>query len=127
VPCPLLGGFFNSLHLLLNLVHSHDYISSLYAQTHGKQIKTFKEWSNTKYSRLIEDVIGYANYVNEEWKDKSEEITPSPEVTLNVGPAQLPLLPPAVKGPRGWEVSQRAQEIIRAYFTKHYRKPLVFL
>ena len=69
-------------------------------------------------------MIGYANYVDKQRKDESDEgasSTPEP-INFEKGPGGLPLLPSEVKGVRGMEVAKNAKEIIRAYFLRHYRK-----
>src|SRR5258705_298941 len=104
--------------------NSHDYIADLHAQSHGKKFKTFKEWNSQVYSRIVQDMIGYANYVDKQRKDESDEgaaSTPEP-INFEKGPGGLPLLPSEVKGVRGMEVAKNAKEIIRAYFLRHYRK-----
>ena len=68
-------------------------------------------------------MIGYANYVDKQRKEDSEEHGSHPEpIHFDKGPGGLPLLPLEVKGVRGMEVAKHAQEIIRAYFLKHYHK-----
>jgi hypothetical protein len=102
--------------------YSHDYIANIHLKSHGKKFKTFREWNSKGYDRLINDVIGYADYVAAERQDTGEpEVKPTP-VTLNSGAGLLPLLPPAVNGVRGTEIARQAQEIVRAYFLRHYRE-----
>jgi hypothetical protein len=82
-------------------------------------------------------MIGYANYVDKQRKDDPEldSDSPSEPVTFEQGPGGLPLLPAEAKGIRGSETAKGAQEVIRAYFSRHYRKvctlkilmPLTFL
>lgn len=97
----------------------------MHAKTHGKKFKTFKEWNSDGYDRLIQDVIGYANYVDKERKEDAEPNSasnaPDP-VNFLKGPGGLPLLPLEVKGVRGSELAKHAREIIRAYFLRHYRR-----
>ena len=84
----------------------------------------FKEWKGDGYGQLVQDMIGYANYVDEQRREISDGDvgqTPSP-VNFESGPGNLPLLPPEAKGVKGVEVSKNAQEIIRAYYLRHYRK-----
>ena len=38
----------------------------------------------------------------------------------------LPLLPKELKGVRGGEVAKHATEVIRSYFTRHYRKSVTY-
>jgi hypothetical protein len=102
--------------------NSHDYIADIHLKSHGKKFKTFKEWNPKGYERIVEDLIGYADYVSNERKDGDEpEDKPCP-VTLTAGDGLLPLLPPPVSGVRGTEIAKQAQEIIRAYFLRHYRE-----
>ena len=101
---------------------SHDYIHELKFKKTGKKFKSFKEWNKDRWQHLIEDVIGYADYVEKVLNDKDE----SPgckvsEIVLDVGEDQLPILPEAIKGVRGSETADVAKRIIRAYFTRHYR------
>jgi hypothetical protein len=64
-------------------------------------------------------MIGYANYVDKQRKEDSEENGSHTEpIHFDKGPGGLPLLPLEVKGVRGMEVAKHAQEIIRAYFLK---------
>lgn len=70
----------------------------------------------------MEDLIGYADYVNAERKGDGDcDAKPAP-VTLIAGDGLLPLLPPPINGVRGTETAKQAQEIIRAYFLRHYRE-----
>ena len=39
----------------------------------------------------------------------------------------LPLLPKELKGVRGGEVAKHATEVIRSYFTRHYRKSVSYI
>jgi hypothetical protein len=81
-----------------------------------------KEWNPKGYQRIVEDLIGYADYVTTERQVEGDpEPRPAP-VTLNSGEGLLPLLPPPVNGVRGTEIAKHAQEIIRAYFLRHYRE-----
>ena len=67
-------------------------------------------------------MIGYVNYVDQQRKDEKEH-NPEPAVmNFERGPGDLPLLPVEVKGVRGTEIAKNAQEIIRAYFLRHYCK-----
>jgi hypothetical protein len=103
---------------------SHDYISNIHANNHGKKIKTFKEWNSQGYGRIVQEMIGYANYVDRQRKEEVEDDVPhiSEPVNFENGPGGLPLLPAEVKGVRGSETTKHAQEIIRSYFLRHYRK-----
>jgi hypothetical protein len=94
----------------------------MHAKSHGKKFKTFKEWNGQGYARIIQDMIGYANYVDQQRKDGASLDSEPVPVNFERGPGNLPLLPPEVKGVRGMEIAKNAQEIIRAYFLKHYRK-----
>ena len=110
---------------------SHDYISGLHSKATGKKIKTFKEWNAKGYARLIEDIIGYAQYVDQETKESSTDETGfGPEsnqfTNFEVGPGMLPLLPKELKGVRGGEVAKHATEVIRSYFTRHYHKSVTY-
>lgn len=109
--------------LLMNLLNSHDYIADLHSKSHGKKFKTFKEWNKDGYSRIVQDMIGYANYVDKQRKEDAEgdsSTIPEP-VIFEKGAGGLPLLPAEVKGARGAEIAKHAQEIIRGYFLRHYR------
>jgi hypothetical protein len=68
-------------------------------------------------------MIGYANYVDAERKsaEGSPRETPAP-VNFEKGPGDLPVLPAALKGARGVELAKQAQEIVRSYFLRHYRR-----
>ena len=90
----------------------------------GKKFKTFKEWNTKGYGRLVEDVIGYAQYVDQERTKESEDVSQETSGFVNYenGPGMLPLLLKELKGVRGVEVAKHANEIIRAYFLRHYRK-----
>ena len=95
----------------------------MHAKSHGKKFQTFKEWNRDGYSWIVQDMIGYANYVDKQRKEDVEGDTstiPEP-VTFEKGSGGLPLLPLEVKGVRGSEIAKHAQEIIRAYFLRHYR------
>ena len=110
------------MHQFLIIIPSHDYIADLHVKTHGKRFKTFKEWNGPAYQKLVQDMIGYANYVD---KERKHDDTPEPSsvpVIFERGPAMLPLLPEAVSGVRRTETAKQAQEIVRAYFLRHYRK-----
>jgi hypothetical protein len=68
-------------------------------------------------------MIGYANYVGDERKGtESTAREPTAPVNFEKGPGELPLLPAALKGARGVELAKQAQEIVRSYFLRHYRK-----
>jgi hypothetical protein len=67
-------------------------------------------------------MIGYANYVHEQRNDTSEPSQPTAPINFDSGPGSLPLLPAENKGVRGSEVAKHAQEVIRAYFLRHYRE-----
>lgn len=73
-------------------------------------------------------MIGYANYVDKQRKEEAEgdATSISEPVTFEKGPGGLPLLPLEVKGVRGSETAKHAQEIIRAYFLRHYRNISIF-
>jgi hypothetical protein len=89
----------------------------MHAKNHGKSFKTFKEWNVLGYGRIIQDMIGYANYVDKQRKEEAEEDpTISPPINFENRPGGLPLLPLEFKGVRGSEIAKHAQEIIRAYF-----------
>lgn len=108
---------------------SHDYIADIHAKNHGKKFKTFKEWNGEGYSRIVQDMIGYANYVDKQRKEEAvgDPSTISEPITFENGSGGLPLLPLEVKGVRGSEIAKHAQEIIRAYFLRHYRNISIFL
>ena len=90
-------------------------------------VKNSREWNSKGYERIIEDLIGYADYVDAERKDMGE-VAPKPTpITLNTGPGMLPLLPPPSKGVRGSETAKQGQEIVRAYFLRHYRESDTYL
>ena len=122
------GKILSHLGHLYRRLNSHDYIAEIHAKSHGKRFKTFKEWKGEAYGQLVQDMIGYANYVDEQRKDNQNgESDPSPSpVILERGEGNLPILPPETKGVKGTEVAKHAQEIIRAYFLRHYRKKLYF-
>lgn len=96
----------------------------MHFKTHGKKLKTFKEWNPQGYNRLVEDIIGYANYVKQQkMADPEPMAEPSPvAVVLDSGPGKLPLIPPLAQGVRSAEVAKHAKDIIWAYFTRHYRE-----
>ena len=107
-----------------DIMASHDYISDLHSKSHGNKFKTFKEWNAQGYSRIVQDMIGYANYVD---KQRREECVMDPEalpevINFEKGPGGLLLLPLEVKGLRGLETAKHAREIIRAFFLRHYRR-----
>jgi hypothetical protein len=107
---------------------SNDYVAELYAKSHGKKFKTFKEWNSQGYSRIVQEMIGYANYVHQEKQEETEDVISTPEpVNFKNGPGNLPLLPEAVNGVKGVEVAKQAKEIIRSYFLRHYRRFLQLL
>jgi hypothetical protein len=60
--------------------------------------------------------------VEEQRKETDDGAAIPAPVNFEPGPGLLPLLPVPVKGPRGTELAKQAQEIVRAYFTRHYRK-----
>jgi hypothetical protein len=106
---------------------SHDYVANIHLKNHGKSFKTFSEWSGVKYLPIIQHIVGYANYVDQQRKEESEpEMDDMEPINFDSGPGMLPLLPEAVHGVRGIEVGKDAQEIIRAYFLCHYRKPWAY-
>jgi hypothetical protein len=111
---------FDGHCVLINF--SNDIIAALHARNTGKEFKTFKEWNEKGYGRLVEEMIGYANYVHEQRNEDPESSQPAAPINFDSGPGSLPLLPPENKGIRGSEVAKHAQEIIRAYFLRHYRK-----
>ena len=49
-----------------------------------------------------------------------KEIGIEDSVLLMQGPGGLPLLPVAVKGVRGEEMSKLARKLVREYFLQHY-------
>ena len=72
----------------------------------------------------MQHMIEYANYIKEQ---RSEESSPSSDpksapVVFEAGAGELPLLPPPVHGARSEEIAKLAKELIRAYFTRHYRR-----
>jgi len=103
---------------------SHDYIADLHAQNHGKRFKSFPEWSGPKYQMFMQQMIDYANYLKEQRDEEPSKstVSTSPPVVFDAGPGDLPLLPPPVQGVRSEEIAKQAKEVIRAYFTRHYRK-----
>ena len=66
-------------------------------------------------------MIGYANYVDQERKETSNSDGIPIAINFESGPRGLPMLPAELKGVRGMEIAKNAQEIIRAYFLRHYR------
>jgi len=74
------------------------------------------------YDRLVADMMGYAQYIQEQKKTEVEQEISEINKPLNYknGPGMLPLLPPENKGVRGSEVAKTAREIIRSYFQRHY-------
>jgi uncharacterized short protein YbdD (DUF466 family) len=107
-------------------LNSHDYVAELHAKSHGKRFKTFKEWKGEGYSQIVQDMIGYANYVDKQRKknpNPDSDSAPAP-VMFETGPGKLLLLPPEAKGVKGIEIAKNAQEIICAYFLRHYCKIL---
>jgi len=111
-------GHFCLSYLISLISFSHDYIADLHAKSHSQRFKTFKEWNQQGYSRIVQDMIGYANYVDSQRKteaDPDASTTPEP-FTFENGPGGLPLLPMEVKGVRGSETAKHAQDIIRSYF-----------
>jgi len=117
------GGF--SIFLIFNLLTghlSHDYIADLYSKSSGKKIKTFKEFNSQGYTRLVQEMISYANYVDQERRNTADPAAVPTKVNFDNGPGNLPLLPSEVIGIKGVEVAQHAKEIIRSYFLRHYRK-----
>jgi hypothetical protein len=69
-------------------------------------------------------MIGYANYVDSQRKMEADADSSTPPEPFNFenGPGGLPLLPLEIKGVRGLETAKHAQDIIRSYFLRHYRK-----
>jgi len=67
-------------------------------------------------------MIGYANYVDQQWKEETDREPEPAVVNFERGLGDLPLLPMEVKGVRGIEITKNAREIIRAYFLRHYHK-----
>ena len=62
-----------------------------------------KEWNTQGYSRIVQNMIGYANYVDKQRKEEpamDSDDAPEP-VIFEKGPGGLPLLPMEVKGLRG--------------------------
>jgi uncharacterized short protein YbdD (DUF466 family) len=103
---------------------SHDYISAIHARTYGKSIKTFSEWSGSKFHPMVQQMVAYANYVDHQRKDSEADTVVMVEaINFDRGPGELPLLPEPVNGVRGLEIAKQAGEIIRAYFLRHYREP----
>lgn len=93
----------------------------MHFKTHGKKFKTFKKFNAQGYNRLVDDVIGYANYVKQQ-KMAAPEVKAeegSAPVVLECGAGQLPLIPSMVHRVCGAEVAKQAKEIIRAYFLRH--------
>ena len=99
---------------------SHDYISDFYLKKSGTKIKSFKDWNQGRWQTLIQDVIGYADYVDKAKSEKEEQLPASAPITLEAGLHNLPLLPEMKTGVRGVETADDAKKIIRAYFTRHY-------
>jgi hypothetical protein len=97
-------------------------VADLHAKSHGKRFKSFNQWNTQGYRRIVEDMIGYATYVENERKQEADPDSPPEPVIFESGPGGLPLLPSEVKGVRGLEIAKHAQEIIRAYFLRHYRE-----
>lgn len=90
---------------------------------HGQKFQSFRDWAGPKYTVFMEQIINYANYVKDQRSEekKEEEVVPAP-VLFNSGPGGLPLLPAPVHGARSTEIAKHAQEVIRAYFLRHYRE-----
>jgi hypothetical protein len=108
-------------HMDTHLPLSHDYIASMHAKSHGKMFQSFQEWMGKGWAGIVEYMVGYANYVDRQRKEESvPDVVPEP-VIFEKGPGDLPLLPPEVKGVKGMEIAKSAQEVIRAYFLRHYR------
>lgn len=109
---------------------SHDYVASLFAKKSGTKLKTFREWNEKGYQRIVGDMMGYAEYIQQEKSNdgdgrRSEEETP---MNYSNGPGMLPLLPKAVNGLKGREIAKHAKDIIRSYFQRHYSEsPLELL
>ena len=116
--------YFYAIPIHISQVYfSHDYIADLHAQGSGTKFKTFKEWNEKGYARLVEDLIGYAQYVDQERNAKADEdLSAADKINFENGPGMLPLIPMEVKGIRGGEVAKHANEVIRSYFSRHYRK-----
>ena len=38
----------------------------MHSKSTGKRFQTFKEWNEKGYQRIVEDMMGYAKYVNAE-------------------------------------------------------------
>lgn len=83
-------------------------------------MKTFREWNEKGYDRIVADMMGYAQYVQEQKEVEKEEKISDKELNYENGPGMLPLLPKMTKGLRGKEVAKTGKEIIRAYFQRHY-------
>jgi hypothetical protein len=73
---------------------------------------------------MMNHIVNYANYVAQQREEEQNvDATDSVEpINFERGPGMLPLLPGAVNGVRGIEVGKQAQEILRAYFLRHYRQ-----
>ena len=96
----------------------------MHSKSTGKRFQTFKEWNEKGYQRIVEDMMGYAKYVNaERTSAESVPVVPTP-ITFDTGLGMLPMLSPATKGARGVEITKQAQDIVRAYFNRHYREYL---
>jgi hypothetical protein len=106
------------------IFYSHDYISGFHAKTSGTKLKTFREWNLKGYDRIVADMMGYAQYIQEHKMNGEEKEVSAMNKPLNYenGPGMLPLLPAEIKGVRGSEVAKSAREIIRSYFQRHYSK-----
>ena len=103
-------------HPPINPLFSHDYILDMHSKSTGKRFQTFKEWNEKRYQRIVEDMMGYAKYVNAE-RTSAESVPVVPAlITFDTGLGMLPMLSPATKGARGVEIAKQAQDIVQAYF-----------
>jgi uncharacterized short protein YbdD (DUF466 family) len=68
------------------LLHcSHDYVADLHAKSNAKRFKRFKEWNSQGYGRIVQEMIGYDNYVDKQRKEEVDPESPSELVNFENG------------------------------------------
>lgn len=84
-------------------------------------MKTFRDWNEKGYQRIVADMMGYTQYVQKQKnEDGTQDADQDKPLNYESGPGMLPLLPAESKGVKGKEIAKAAREIIRSYFQRHY-------
>ena len=73
-------------------------------------MKTFRDWNEKGYQRIVADMMGYAQYVQKQKnEDGTQDADQDKPLNYESGPGMLPLLPGETKGVKGQRDSKGCQ------------------